>query len=320
MEAVGRLAGGVAHDFNNLLTVILGHCRRSLLRRLADDDPAARRRWTRSDRPRERAADAHPPAAGLQPQAGPAAAGARPQRAVVAELRAMLRRLIGEDIELVVARRRRRGRVRADPGQIEQVLMNLAVNARDAMPDGGTLTIETANGRARRGRSPATRAGCRPGPYVDAAVSRHRHRHGRGDARRASSSRSSPPRRTGKGTGLGLSTCYGIVKQSGGTIWVDSEPGHGTTFKMLPAARRTRPPARRGPTALPTPAPARGPRDGARWSRTSRRVRGAGAARSSSAPATRCSSAPRRDEALALAPTPRRARSTCCSPTSSCPA
>ena len=152
----------------------------------------------------------------------------------------MLRRMIGEDIQLTVGAEPDSGAVKADPGQIEQVLMNLAVNARDAMPQGGKLTIETAQRRAGRGLRPRPRRGssraatcCWRSATPAAAWTRRR--------RRGSSSRSSPPRR-GKGTGLGLATVYGIVKQSGGHVEVDSEPGRGTTFKVyLPRGKEPSP-------------------------------------------------------------------------------
>ena len=162
----------------------------------------------------------------------------------------MLRRLIGEDVALVTALGPGLGSVKADPGQLEQVIMNLAVNARDAMPDGGQLTIETGNVDADEdyaARFPLLK----PGPLRDARDHRHRPGDGRRHPGSRSSSRSSRPRELGKGTGLGLSTVYGIVKQSGGSIYVDSEVGAGTVFSDLPAAGRGG--AAPGPSAAKRP-------------------------------------------------------------------
>lgn len=225
LEAIGRLAGGIAHDFNNLLTVILGNV--ELLLAASARAPSMR-------------ADAE----GIRQAAGRAAALTRqllafsrqqvmePRtldlNAVVGDMTQLLRRLIGEDITLATDLAADLGQVRADPGQIEQVIMNLAVNARDAMPDGGQLTIETANVGAD---SPPDRAGAAGVPYVLVTVSDT----GVGmDA--ATVARIFDPFFTtkpiGKGTGLGLATVYGIVTQSGGQISVCSEPGKGTTFRV----------------------------------------------------------------------------------------
>ncbi len=210
MEAVGRLAGGVAHDFNNLLTAVLGHADLALAR-LPSHDPLA------EDLREIKAAGAR--AAGLTRQL---LAFSRKQvleprivdvNAVVMGLVKMLRRTIGEDLELVTRLAPDLGRVRADPVQLEQVLLNLAVNARDAMPDGGRLTIETANA----------------GPLVRVSVSDS----GVGMSQEVLSHLFEPfftTKEQGKGTGLGLATVYGIVQQSGGTIAVESTPGQGTTF------------------------------------------------------------------------------------------
>jgi nitrogen-specific signal transduction histidine kinase/CheY-like chemotaxis protein len=242
MEAIGRLAGGVAHDFNNLLTVITGYSD-LLLERYADRGPIHQE-------------------INLIKQAGERAVALTRQllafsrkqvlqlqilnlNTVVIDSARILHRLIGEDIELVTMPDPSLGYVHADPGQLEQVIMNLAVNARDAMPQGGCLTIETASiyldeDYTRRHVS------MRPGPYVLLAVSDT----GCGmDV--ATQARVFEPFFTtkgpGEGTGLGLSTVYGIVQQSGGSVWVYSEPGQGTTFKIYlprleaPGGRRETP-------------------------------------------------------------------------------
>jgi len=227
MEAVGRLAGGIAHDFNNLLTVITSYAE-ILLEDLTSQDP----RRADMDEIRKAAVSA----AGLTRQL---LAFSRQQvleprvlnvNAVLASAEKLLQRLLGEDIELVAALTPEIGAVKADPGQLEQVIVNLAVNARDAMPDGGKLTIETANADMdeayARVHPPA-----KPGQYVVLAVSDT----GVGMDEQTQRRIFEPfftTKEVGKGTGLGLATVYGIVKQSGGFIWVYSEPGQGTTFKI----------------------------------------------------------------------------------------
>jgi PAS domain S-box-containing protein len=227
MEAIGRLAGGVAHDFNNILGVIMGYGE-ILKRRIPAADPL-------QGKVAEilKAADS---AAGLTRQL---LAFSRKQvlqprvldlNLVVADMDKMLRRLIGEDIELKTSLREPLGSVRADPGQIEQVLMNLVVNARDAMPGAGSLLIETA-AVDLDASSLALHPGALPGPHVLLAVSDT----GEGMDKETTSRIFEPfftTKAVGKGTGLGLSTVYGIVEQSGGLIEVYSEKGVGTTFKV----------------------------------------------------------------------------------------
>jgi two-component system, cell cycle sensor histidine kinase and response regulator CckA len=228
MEAVGRLAGGVAHDFNNLLTVITGYSD-LVLASLAESDPR-RKNVEQILKAGERAASltrqllAFSRRQVLAPQP-------LDLNAVVLNLDKMLRRLIGEDIEVLNVLAPDLWTVKADPGQVEQVLMNLAVNARDAMPEGGKLTIETANARidgqtARRHDPPMP-----AGDYVMLAVSDD----GCGMDQETQNLVFEPfftTKEEGKGTGLGLATVYGIVKQSGGFIWVYSERGCGASFKI----------------------------------------------------------------------------------------
>jgi PAS domain S-box-containing protein len=226
MEAVGRLAGGIAHDFNNLLMVVSGYSE-FLLDRLGPE-PALRA-------PAQEIANAAGRATSLTRQL---LAFSRKQMLapkildlndVVTENLKMLNRVIGEDIDLVMVPAAALGAVRADVGQIEQVIMNLAVNARDAMPSGGKLTIETSNisldEEHARFHPPLA-----PGNYVLLAISDT----GAGMDSETQTRIFEPffTTKGPKGTGLGLSTVYGIVKQSGGYIWVNSEPGKGTTFRI----------------------------------------------------------------------------------------
>ena len=232
MEAVGRLAGGVAHDFNNLLTVILGY--NEMLREQVKDDAVALDYTSEVLAAAERAS-----ALTSQLLAFSRRQVSAPRivnlNFVVADIEKMLRRIIGEDVELEIRLAPDLPPVNADTAHIDQVIMNLAVNSRDAMPDGGKLTIETA-GAQLTGEFPEGHLDLAPGPYVRLSIGDT----GTGmDA--ATKSRMFEPffttKEKGKGTGLGLSIVYGIVKQHGGEILVSSEPGQGTVFKIyLPAA------------------------------------------------------------------------------------
>lgn len=228
MEAVGRLAGGVAHDFNNMLTAILGYT--EIL--LGGFEPKDQRRQDL-----EEVIQAAKRAAALTQQL---LAFSRRQvlsprvvelNAVVSGIKNMLQRIIGEDIEVQVLPDPALGRVRVDPGQIEQVILNLAVNARDAMPKGGRLTLKTAN-MVLDGEALTGHPGTKPGPYVQLSVADT----GSGMDEETKTHLFEPfftTKERGKGTGLGLSTVYGIVKQSGGYIYVESQVGMGTVFKIL---------------------------------------------------------------------------------------
>jgi two-component system, cell cycle sensor histidine kinase and response regulator CckA len=227
MEVVGRLAGGVAHDFNNMLTAILGYSEL-----LLDEFPEGDRRR----RDVQEIQKAGQSAAALTRQL---LAFSRKQilQAVIVDLNAsvrgmdgMMRRLIGEDVRITTRLHSELGRVNADPGQIEQVILNLAVNARDAMPEGGQLAIETSNADLNEDYAD-THPGSAPGHYVALEVSDTGH----GMDEDTQSHLFEPfftTKAQGKGTGLGLATVYGIVKQSGGSISVCSEPGRGTTFSV----------------------------------------------------------------------------------------
>jgi two-component system cell cycle sensor histidine kinase/response regulator CckA len=226
MEAIGRLAGGVAHDFNNLLTVIVGNC--DLL--LADLDPD----------------DPHHAGVAEIRKAGACAAGLTSQllafsrtpiiepvaldlSAVVADMRAMLASLIGEDVKVVLGLSRWLAPVKADRGQVEQVILNLVVNARDAMPRDGTLTIETAD--ADLVEHATTHFSVKEGRYVVLTVTDT----GTGMTPQAQARLFEPfftTKEIGKGTGLGLATVHEIVTQNGGSVTVHSEAGTGTTFKV----------------------------------------------------------------------------------------
>ncbi|MDB4951177.1 MAG: hypothetical protein JWM27_3826 [Gemmatimonadetes bacterium] len=229
MEAVGRLAGGIAHDFNNLLTAIKGGAQ-MLLMDLPPGD-ALREDVVEIERAADRAA-------GLTRQL---LAFSRKQilkptvldlNAVVRDMERMLHRLIGEDVELRTELQPGLGHVTADAGQVEQMIMNLAVNARDAMPEGGRLTLATDRVAVAPGASPAgLTEEAEPGAYVRLSV-----RDTGVGMDEATRERIFEPffttKETGRGTGLGLSTVYGIVKQSGGYVGVDSQPGRGSTFSL----------------------------------------------------------------------------------------
>ena len=235
MEAVGQLAGGIAHDLNNILTVILGYCD-MVIGGLSEADPRygdLREIWQAGTRASalvrqllafSRRQFLHPRQFDLN--------------TVISGATGMLRRMMSEDIELVIGLEPDISPIKADPGQLEQIILNLAMNARDAMPRGGRLTIHTANVRVGEAEA-QPHAGFHPGLYVVLSMSDTGHGM---DAQ--TKTRIFEPffttKERGKGTGLGLSTVYGVVMQSGGFIRVDTAPGQGTTFRIyLPYAEGT---------------------------------------------------------------------------------
>jgi len=249
MQAIGRLAGGVAHDFNNVLTVILGYAQQLLDNRTPSAENVHR-------------------SAGHILTAGERAASLTRQllafgrkqllqpsilnlNVVLVDIDKMLRRLISENVEIVTKPAPKLGSVKADIGQIEQVILNLVINARDAMPSGGTLTLETANADLDENYA-LEHAGVRPGSYVMLAVSDT----GLGMDADLQAHIFEPfftTKDSSKGSGLGLATVYGIVQQSNGHIWVYSEPGRGSTFKVyLPRLEETAEPAAKAHALAPT--------------------------------------------------------------------
>jgi PAS domain S-box-containing protein len=227
MEAVGQLAGGVAHDFNNLLMLIQAH-NENLRDRLAADDPA------RKDASEIETAVTRAASLTAQLLAFSRKQVLRPKvldlNVVLADVSEMLHRLIGENIDVNIAPGRSLGRIKTDPSQMEQVILNLAVNSRDAMPNGGRLTIQTCNVELDENGS-RIHDGAPAGKYVMLSVTDT----GIGMDRETRAHIFEPfftTKEPGKGTGLGLATVYGVVKHSDGWIWVDSEPGRGTTFKI----------------------------------------------------------------------------------------
>jgi PAS domain S-box-containing protein len=227
MEAVGRLAGGVAHDFNNLLTIISGYAQ--LLQDLVEPGAQLRSYVDEILKASDRAGAlvrrllAFTRRQSMEPQV-------LDLNNVIKSTEKMVRRLIGEDIEVETILPEDLGMVRSDPAQLDQVIINLSVNSRDAMPNGGKLTIETANVDLDQPYA-HTHLAVTPGPYVMLAVSDTGH----GMDAHTRAHMFEPfftTKEKGKGTGLGLATVYGVIKQSGGNIWVYSEPGKGTTFKI----------------------------------------------------------------------------------------
>jgi PAS domain S-box-containing protein len=244
MEAIGKLAGGIAHDFNNLLTAIKGFTE-LLLRRSSSDDPE------QGDLMGIKSAAEQAARLTRQLLAFSRRQVLRPRiinlNEIIDRMHELLQRLIGEDIELVVELQEDLHLVRADPGQIEQIILNLAVNARDAMVNGGTLSLQTEN--AVVGKAKSKSASVLSGGVYAVLIVRDTGSGMDRETRRRLFEPFFTTKDMGKGTGLGLATVYGIVRQSGGTIFVDSEPGKGTTFTIyLPRkeGQRERPDSQAG--------------------------------------------------------------------------
>ena len=227
LEAIGRLAGGVAHDFNNLLMAITGYCELLLLKTKSEDSIRHDLEEILASAERGASLTKQLLAFGRRQMLQPKVLDLNQ---VVLQMNDMLRRLIGEDVELVIVLDDRLGRVKADPGQMEQVIVNLAVNARDAMPHGGQLLIQTANVEFPL-RQETYRTGIMPGSYVQLIVKDTGLGMDEGTISRIFEPFFSR-KQSGKGTGLGLATVYGIVKQSEGYITVDSKPGEGSKFEI----------------------------------------------------------------------------------------
>jgi signal transduction histidine kinase len=227
MEAIGRLAGGIAHDFNNLLSVVLSYSD-LIAEDLSPSNPASadlaeirKAAMSASELTRQLLVFSRQQV--IEPKV-------LDLNVILASMDKMLRRILGEDVDLVSVLAPDVGRVLADPSNVEQVVMNLVVNARDAMPTGGKLTIETGNVDLD-GEYARQHLGSQPGPHVMLAVSDT----GTGIAESTQTHIFEPfftTKGVGKGTGLGLSTVFGIAQQSGGSVWLYSEPGKGTTFKV----------------------------------------------------------------------------------------
>ena len=253
MESVGRLAGGVAHEANNQMTVVLGAARLVLGRRDLSDDVRADLEYIQRAAERTAAVTAQLLAFSRQQFMRPEVLDVND---LVRRWEPVLRRIMGEDCLVTLRLGADVGRVKVDPGQLEQVLLNLALNARDAMSHGGSLTLESyltdlTPGYARL----KPEADIRPGPYVVLALSDTGH-----GMDRVTASRIFEPffttKEPGQGTGLGLSTVYGIVKQSEGYVWVYSEPGRGSTFRVYLPCTSEQAAATEEPASVPLTAAA----------------------------------------------------------------